>query len=58
MLTPQAAAVTPSETELEARFGPTVDVQGLLEEQIAEAERLRSLIEQDVFTDFISSIEA
>ncbi|KAJ9107853.1 hypothetical protein QFC19_002759 [Naganishia cerealis] len=58
MLTPQVAANMPSETELEARFGPMVDIEGLLEEQVAEAERLQSLIEQNVFTDFIDSIEA
>jgi hypothetical protein len=58
MLTPQVAATTPSETELEARFGPTVDIGGLLEEQIAEAERLQNLIQQNVFTDFINSLEA
>lgn len=58
MLTPQVAATMPSETELEARFGPTVDIGGLLEEQIAEAERLQNLIQQNVFTDFINSLEA
>ncbi|KAJ9125402.1 hypothetical protein QFC22_000362 [Naganishia vaughanmartiniae] len=58
MLTPQVAAATPSGTELEARFGPSADVRGLLDEQTAEAERLQSLIEQNVFADFINSIEA
>lgn len=57
MLSPEVAATLPTEAELRARFGPVADIQGLLEEQTAEAERLHSLAEQGVFADFLSSYE-
>jgi hypothetical protein len=57
MLSPEVAATAPAEAELRARFGPAADIQGLLEEQTAEAERLQSLAEQGVFADFLSSYE-
>lgn len=58
MLSPEVAATPPTEAELRARFDPTENIQGLLEEQTAEAERLHSLAEQGVFADFLSSYEA
>jgi hypothetical protein len=58
MLSPEVAATPPTEAELRARFGPAADIQGLLEEQTAEAERLQSLADQGVFADFLSSYEA
>lgn len=58
MLAPEVAATAPTEAELRARFGPVADIAGLLEEQIAEAERLQLLCKEGVFTDFLLSNEA
>ena len=58
MLAPEVAAIAPTEAELRARFGPVADIQGLLEEQIAEAERLQQLCKEGFFADFLASNQA